>query len=281
MQPSAVSRAALEPQFVAMPGADRGVRLVVCHRPISATRATIVHVHPFAEEMNKSRRMAALQARALAHAGFMVCRVDLLGCGDSSGEFGAAGWSDWVRDVMDTSRWALQRGTGPLLLWGLRAGCLLAVEAARELDEVAGLILWQPAPSGLTVLQQFLRLKLATDLQAAGAKGVVDAMRAQLQRGEPVQVAGYELAPSLAAGLEQARLEPLGRELPVAWIEIANRPRAELLPASRDAVERWRQAGHRVDTSVVSGPPFWNSLEIEEAPALLDATVAAAEALLL
>ncbi|NJK42663.1 MAG: hypothetical protein HC937_03030, partial [Aquincola sp.] len=39
-------------------------------------------------------------------------------------------------------------------------------------------------------------------------------------------------------------------------------------------------AGHRVDAAVVSGPSFWNSVEIEEAPALLPATVAAAERLL-
>jgi uncharacterized protein len=275
-----VSRTSLDPQIIPMPDASRGARLVMCHRPRSSTRATIVYAHPFAEEMNKSRRMAALQARALASAGFMVCLLDLRGCGDSSGEFGEASWGDWVRDVTDTSRWALERGMGPLYLWGLRAGCLIAAEAARELDEVAGLILWQPTPSGKAVLQQFLRLKLATELHAAGATGVVDAMRARLGRGESVEVAGYELAPTLAAGLEKASLDPVGGKLPVAWIEVTNRAEAELLPASKAAAERWRQAGHRVDTTVVSGPSFWNSLEIEEAPALLDATVAAAEALL-
>ncbi len=39
----------------------------------------VVHVHAFAEEMNKSRRMAAMQSRALAAAGFAVLQIDLLG----------------------------------------------------------------------------------------------------------------------------------------------------------------------------------------------------------
>jgi alpha/beta superfamily hydrolase len=38
--------------------------------------------------MNKARRMAALQARALAALGYGVLLLDLHGCGDSSGDFG-------------------------------------------------------------------------------------------------------------------------------------------------------------------------------------------------
>ncbi len=240
----------------------------------------MVYVHPFAEEMNKSRRVASLQARALADAGFLVVQVDLYGCGDSSGDFADASWEDWVRDVVDVSRWALEGGEAPLILWGLRAGCLIAAEAVRELDAAAGLIFWQPATLGRTVLQQFLRLKLAADMQAPGTKGVVDAMRTRLGCGEPVDVAGYTLAPTLAAGLDEARLDPVTRALPTSWIEVASHAGASLLPASESVVARWRQAGHHVETTVVHGSSFWNSVEIEDVPALLPATVAAAESLL-
>jgi uncharacterized protein len=263
-----------------MPGTARGARLVICHRPTVRPRATVVYVHPFAEEMNKSRRMVALQARALASAGFMVCLIDLRGCGDSSGEMGDVAWEDWVRDVVDLSTWALERADAPLLLWGLRAGCLIATEAARRLDAALGLIFWQPASAGRTVLQQFLRLKLAAEMQSPGAKGVVDALRARLAGGETVEVAGYTLPPALAAGLENTRLDPMQRTLPVAWVEVASQPDTPLQPASEAVVARWRAAGHPVQTVVVAGSPFWNSVEIAEAPALLPVTVAAAEGLL-
>ncbi len=49
-----------------------------------ASGAPLLYLHPFAEEMNKSRRMAALQSRALAEHGYAVLQIDLLGCGDSS-----------------------------------------------------------------------------------------------------------------------------------------------------------------------------------------------------
>ena len=43
-------------------------------------------VKAWAEEMNKARRMAALQARLLAENGYAVLQIDLHGCGDSSGD---------------------------------------------------------------------------------------------------------------------------------------------------------------------------------------------------
>ncbi|MBK8384562.1 MAG: hypothetical protein IPL11_02315 [Candidatus Accumulibacter sp.] len=41
---------------------------------------------------NKSWRIVPLQARALATAGYAVLQIDLMGCGDSSGDFGDATW---------------------------------------------------------------------------------------------------------------------------------------------------------------------------------------------
>ena len=57
-----------EPFFL---DASPGKRFCLYHPPaenISASQA-LIYLHPFAEEMNKSRRMAALQARAFAAAG--------------------------------------------------------------------------------------------------------------------------------------------------------------------------------------------------------------------
>ena len=50
--------------------------------------------------MNKSRRMAALQARAFAEMGFGVLQIDLFGCGDSSGDFSDARWDIWKQDLI-------------------------------------------------------------------------------------------------------------------------------------------------------------------------------------
>ena len=41
------------------------------------------------------------------------------------------------------------------------------------------------------------------------------------------------------------------------------------------AQDLWRQAGCSIHSQIVEGPGFWQTAEIEEVPALVDATLAA------
>lgn len=257
-----------------------GRRYCVFDAPGSGrARAAVVHVPAFAEEMNKSRRMAALQARALAAAGCAVLRIDPLGCGDSDGDFGEADWDAWCGDILGACAWLRQRTDAPLWLWGQRAGALLAVDAARRLEEPVNFLFWQPVLSGRQYLQQFLRLKTAGELIAADDKasanalGGMEAMRAQLTRGECVEIAGYMLAPGLANGLERAELLPPERTKRVVWLEVSAREPAALMPASQRRVEQWLAAGCQVEAQVLPGPAFWMTTGIAESPALIDAAV--------
>jgi exosortase A-associated hydrolase 2 len=264
-----------------------GQRLCVHHAPqTGAPRGLVLYLHPWAEEMNKSRRMSALQARALAQSGFAVLQIDLHGCGDSSDTWAEASWDGWVDDAQQALAWLNARWPGstelPLWLWGLRAGCLLASQLAARLDRPCHLLLWQPATAGKQLLQQFLRLKAAADLQG-DAKSILAATRAGLAAGQTQQVAGYALSPALASGLELAQLAPppghehtaAGAQASVVWLEVSTRDDASLLPASQTLIAAWTAAGHGVHSAVVHGPAFWQTQEIEDAPALLDATLAA------
>ena len=252
-----------------------GQRLCLFHRAQGQqVRGRIVYVHPFAEEMNKSRRMAALQARAFAAAGFSVLQIDLRGCGDSSDAFGQASWQDWVEDVISACRWlgqvdALHRAA-PLWLWGLRAGCLVAAEAAAQLDEICNFCFWQAAVSGKQALQQFLRLKLAADLQTAGSKGLMKQLQQDLAEGKSVEVAGYQLNPAMAEGLAAATLlANSGGQLD--WFELSANGGITLTGAQ--ALAGW--TGSACRSHVVQGPAFWQTSEIEQAPELIAATTAA------
>lgn len=252
----------------------------------ATTRGLVLYIHPFAEEMNKSRHMAALQARALAQSGYAVLQIDLLGCGDSSGDFGDAAWQSWVSDVVQGAHWLRQHGKlpgagpdqAPLWLWGLRAGCLLAVAAARHLGAPCNFLFWQPPAAGKPLLQQFLRLKVAGDLLGGQAQGIMEGMRQQLADGSPVEIAGYLLSPELATGLDQAALAPPARQGPgqrLEWFDLSTREDASLSPISSKTIGQWQQAGFTVGSHVATGPAFWQTTEIEDAPALIAATMAA------
>ena len=267
--------------FLPASSGDTSQRFCVFHPAQHELRGRVVYVHPFAEEMNKSRRMAAMQARALAAAGFSVLQIDLHGCGDSSGDFGDASWQGWIDDVLRAIEWLRQRDAAhaqaPLWLWGLRAGCLLTAEAATHLDEPSNLLFWQPAVAGKLLLQQFLRLKLAGDMLGGNNKGLMEATRQQLAQGHAIEVAGYTLSPLLANGLEQSQLKPpqLSRSCRLEWFELTTRDDAALSPVATQTLAKWTAASYQSRNHLVQGPAFWQTSEIEDAPNLIAATTAA------
>lgn len=237
-------------------------------------KGSLLFVPPFAEEMNKSRRMVALQSRALADRGFSVLQLDLYGCGDSDGDFGEAVWSQWRDDVVEAARWwRAQSGHAPIL-WSLRAGCLLACEAASA-TRGERFIFWQPQPAGSQALQQFLRLRVAQQAfgSSAHARAGTQDLRAALVRGEALEVAGYVLAPGLALGLDAANLSLPAHAARVAWVEIVPDADTAVRPVAQKLVGDWRNSGVDATLHSVQGPAFWQTQEIEESQALIDATV--------
>jgi len=280
MKPGA---AAQPPQpFFLDGGAD--ARFCLYYPPVSSPvaplcRGAIVYLHPFAEEMNKSRRMASLQAAALAADGYAVLRVDLHGCGDSAGDFGDATWEGWLADVERASRW-LRQHLGDALteapaIWGLRLGALLALDHARRAAAPpAFVLLWQPVTSGAVFLTQFLRLAVASQMLTAdgGASGGTAALRTRLATGYALEIAGYLLNPALATAIDTLDTGTLPPPCPVHWLEVVPEAARPLPAAAARIVARWQEAGILVDAHAVPGPQFWATQEIATCPALLDQT---------
>lgn len=239
-------------------------------------RGAFVYVPPFAEEMNKARRMAALQARSLADHGFDVLQIDLYGCGDSSGELKDAHWDMWKDDVGLAWQWLRDRGCNNIGFWGLRLGALLALDTAIEKKHaIDRLILWQPVYSGEQFLTQFLRIRAASEMMdsAGGKRDVLREMRDTLKNGGTVEVGGYELPATLAASISRLRMDELSAiRCPVHWLEVTSGNEGTLSPAATRVAAAWEKAGVKCDVRVVIGLPFWSTQEIAECPNLLSAT---------
>jgi exosortase A-associated hydrolase 2 len=255
-----------------------GRRFCLYHAPVDTCRGAFLYLHPFAEEMNKTRRMASLQARALAAIGYGVLQIDLHGCGDSDGDFGDASWESWKQDVAAGCAWLGQQLAQPVGLWGLRLGALLALDYASTASHPLGaLLLWQPVLSGSTYLTQFLRMRVASELLAEhdGERGGTKALRAALLAGDVLEVAGYALTPALAAGIEGAGAAELAvKGCPVYWLEMVAAPDRPLPAAAAAVAARWQQQGVDLLAMPVAGPSFWATQEITETPALIEMTLA-------
>ena len=265
---------AVEPFFLPF-----GQHSLFCLYHAAATetpRAAVLYLPPFAEEMHKSRRMAALQSRRFAQSGYAVLQIDLLGCGDSSGDFAEASWEAWLACARAGHDWLRQKTQAPVVLWGSRLGAALAAELSLQLPEVNGLLLWQPVPNGENFLNQFLRIRVASEMFAERKTGLKE-LRAQLAGGEALEVGGYLLTPRLASGIDKLRLAQLAVPAPVRWLEVSPTPADQPPPASQKTLAAWSESGVDVIARTVTGDPFWATQEITECPELLRETLDALE----
>ena len=265
------------PAFPFFLKAERGERFCIYHHPNSANgcRGAFIYIHPFAEEMNKSRHMAALQSRALADMGYAVLQIDLLGCGDSSGDFADASWEAWIDDLAAAEKWLSARISAGINLWGLRLGANLALDFARRTQgNIDSVILWQPVINTAAFLTQFLRLRLANEIITNEKKinSGSQSMLNELAMGKAIEIAGYELAPAMAHALNTLNTCELTlKSCPVRWFEVVSEARLALNPAAKNLLHCWKQQGGDVRGYLVPGVPFWATAEISVCSALISA----------
>ncbi len=253
---------------------DKGRRLLLHHPCTGACKGSVLYVHPFAEEMNKSRRMAAMQARILSAIGYSVLQIDLHGCGDSSGDFSDARWEIWKQDLKLALDWLKTQHDLPVTLWGLRLGALLALDFANDVDSpFEKIVLWQPVHSGETYLAQFLRLRLANAMISGKEKIGLQDLKREMAASGTLEVAGYELPNELAESIGKLKLEELGKPgIPHHWLETMPDENAELAPASKRIVSTWESRGMKIQVLKAKGEPFWSTQEITDCPNLIDQT---------
>jgi exosortase A-associated hydrolase 2 len=238
----------------------------------------VLIVPPFAEEMNRSRRMFGLVSQGLARCGLAAATLDLFGTGDSHGGFGEARIEIWLDDLKRAlveleSAYGACRG-----IIATRFGALLSLHPDVATNARAErVVLWQPVTRGELLFTQFLRLRSAAGLRAtdpAKRENVAQA-RARLANGEALEVAGYVIAPELARDIDALALVAPGLQASgkLNWFDIGT-ARDQLGKDGERAVGELRSAGYQVEIEFVDAPQFWALPETTIAPELLVRTAA-------
>lgn len=240
-------------------------------------RRGVLVLPPFAEELNKSRRMLSLAARALQRAGVDVLLVDLYGSGDSGGDFSDATPAIWRDDLQRAAAWLAEQGVAHLDVLAVRGGALLMRDLTVPPRLKPGrIVLWQPMLRGALMIAQFLRLRVAEAMGAEQGARMADARLLLETRGR-VEIAGYELSRELVAGLESIT-DPFAHPegwVDWSWFELSGPGATGPGAAAQRLIARLRERGLRVNAAVIEGEPFWATPEIAVVPALIDATVEA------
>lgn len=265
----------LEPFFLDTDGG----RCFALHRgPDGGAKRHVLFVPGFNEEMNRCRSMLAFMAEKLAAQGIGSLLLDLHGTGESQGSHGDARWENWLRNLDAAVSWLEQRGQCVALI-GVRLGAMLAADWMRSAPgRVPKLLLWQPVLDGQTTMTQFLRVRIAANMDRSDLpKETTQGMREQWARGESVEVAGYEIHPELARAIDGAKLAdlvpPTGTK--VNWFSHFNPATGGATPAETKAIEGWRQAGAHVEAACFNGEAFWQVHQRASAPELIELSLKA------
>jgi len=237
----------------------------------------ILHIPAFAEEMNKSRHMVAMQAQELAKQGVAVLVFDLYGTGDSEGCFSDSSWSIWKQNITTACQWLMEQGAQSITLWGLRSGALLALDYAQDAThEIKKILLWQPVLNGETFILQFLRLRIAAKMmdQNAGQEKTSE-LKLKLQKGQPIVVAGYTLSPDLANPIMALRANKieLQNTNEIFIFEIVKNFDTSISIANHQFSSDVKNKNTTIKIHPVVGNTFWSTQEITHAPKLLRATL--------
>ncbi len=230
------------------------------HRPVGDATRGVVMCHPMGEEKLWSHRVYVTFARALAAAGVAVLRFDFRGEGDSDGEFSTSTLESRVEDAclaIDSLR-TMCPSVKQLTVLGLRLGAAVAVVAAARHRGVDRLVLWDPIVDGSVYMQAVLRLNLM--FQMAVHQKVVEnreALVARLERGETVNIEGYELAEPLFREVSTFRLgdalAKFSRRVLIVQVGMGDStPRPELV-----ALTEGRSG---VELTSVAEEPFWKEI---------------------
>lgn len=264
----------LQPTFLE---GGRGALFALHHKPqhANSNALCVVVVPSFAEEMNRCRYMQTLLAQRLNTAGHGLLTVDPYGTGDSAGDFAEGDWQQWIDDTATAIGYARELGYSHVALLGVRLGAMLAASAA-TLAKVERLLFWQPVANGKVALNQFLRLKIAASMGRDEAATSTSALEDEINAGNSIQVAGYDISPALFKGLKAANLTDVMTQLslPVDWYTVLASAERKTPRGDKTVMEKWQKAGAQLCHHEIIGPAFWQAHERTLAPALVDATAA-------
>lgn len=257
--------------------AGKGRIFVLARHPKSFSGQCVLVVPPFAEEMNKSRKMVTELAQRLNARGVGVVIPDFFGTGDSEGDFAQTDCETWLDDLRATEKWMREKNWSVISVLGIRMGCIIAAEYLRRRDQpVARTVFWQPMPDGARALDQFLRLRVAASLMEDKKETVAD-LKAQIATGALVEVAGYGISKQLVMQIEQLKLlncvsTNVGK---LHWFEVLRSAEAAVPVPTTKSFEQLQAKEIAATLQTMVGEPFWASTEIVCLPQLLDATAIA------
>lgn len=267
----------MTPRFLQVNG--RSLYCAHFFNPHVQPRFRVLIAPPFAEELNKCRRLLALVAQRLADQGCEVLFPDLFGTGDSAGDFSEACWRIWAEDWVTLDEWLMNNSAAPRPAYlAVRSGVLLLAATRGRLHDFgrARIVLWQPVLECERFLRAFLRLRTVSDRLAGRAQSLRE-LDERLDSGHSVEIAGYELSAEMAAEMTKLKLQAsdLAGCAEVRIMEFRADPNPLMSPATSEFIDALQRERTEVIGAAIECEQFWATRDVVSPSAALSATMLA------
>ena len=238
----------------------------------------VILVPPFAEEMNRSRRMYVLCARLLANNGIHAVIFDFSGTGDSSGEWGQFCYSDWMGDIKHVYTHCSSFADNVSFI-ALRFGALILSDVVSQSDiDVDRCIFWDPIENGEILIRQLIRIKIAAAMADESKKLTTKEILDDIESMGYLESGGYKISKSLIDDINSKRLSDLIESvldnIELDWMQLGkhSETKKQWLPNSIFEKNLSQDQCNKIVMHPVNDVKFWMQQEVTIAPELLRET---------
>jgi alpha/beta superfamily hydrolase len=238
-------------------GAGRERVFSVQYTPATEPVGGLLVCPALASEFTQNYRREVLLARRLAEMGFVVERFHYRFTGNSDGDSANLTFDSMREDAVAATEHLRGLAPGlPLFLLGTRWGSLVAASAAASSD--AGLVLGEPELDTARFFKDAFRARLVYDRKRGVEEPLTGAQLIERVRaGDPVEAMGHTIEPELFHSSEGRTLEGELGSTPRAIFVLQLGGTGVVGQALSSQIDRWSEAGFRVDVETVKGDETW------------------------
>ncbi|MFK7794812.1 MAG: hypothetical protein AB8B89_05650 [Gammaproteobacteria bacterium] len=266
--------------FQYLPSSKNSQIFLAHYAPVEQSEAvgdlqTVIFVPPFAEEMNRSKRMYVLCARLLADAGLHALCFDFSGTGDSSGEWGDFDYNDWKSNLIDVFQLA-KKLNSKVSLVTLRDSALIPLNLIKQTDiQIDKCVLWDPIDSGEVLIRQLIRMKIASAMAGDLKKVTTKEVLASIEQSGFLEVGGYHVSSEL---IDQIKAEKISDSVAdvlalteLHWMTIG-KSTSSSMPICLSKLNLTDAMQKQLTLHTVNDVKFWMQQEVTISPLLLRET---------
>lgn len=237
--------------------------------------SAVILVPPFAEEMNRSKRMYVLCARMLANSGMHAICFDFSGTGDSTGGWGDFTYKDWVNDLSDVYQYTSSYAD-EINFIALRFGALVLMDMI--LDDQLRLkkcLLWDPIESGQVLTRQFVRMKIAAAMADTSKKITTQQVLQEMSDDGYLESSGYHITRSMFDDINTKNvanvINDVLKQVNIDWMTTGKFKQAQ----NKWLANSFKQSdiqSDNINMHAVNDVKFWMQQEVTISPQLLKLT---------